>query len=58
MAKYENIIPENLTANQFEYHNSSIEIECDGTYYADYPPWCFFNQNYNSVTPNTPPRTL
>lgn len=55
MSRYENIIPGDITANKFDYHNAPIELECDGTYYAAYPTWCFFNQNQFSATVNTYP---
>ena len=58
MSRYDNIIPGDIMANKFDYHDASIELECDGTYYAAYPTWCFFNQNQFSATVNTPPPTL
>ena len=29
MSKYENIIPDNVQTNTFEYHSAAIELEID-----------------------------
>ena len=59
MSKYDNIIPEDISSNTFDFHGSSIEITSDTLYRPSYEPYMFFLEidNFPS-TANTPPPTL
>lgn len=55
MSKYDNIVPEDISSNEFDFHRASIEITSD-TLYGSYEPYMFFLEidNFPS-TANIPP---
>ena len=54
MSKYNNIIPDNISSNAFDFYGASIEITSDSVY-DGYKPYMFFlNDGSFASTTNTP----